>query len=107
MGIVIQSSNHDVQRKPTEHHASAEASGETKRHIPTKGCVFMISCGNQCHASMSSTAQGTHATLASRLVTRQIIPQDGQTKRLDEEVCRVGVIPVALGEPPPRPAKKG
>lgn len=40
--FVIQSLNHDVQRKPTEHHASAEASGETKRHIPVKGCVFVI-----------------------------------------------------------------
>ena len=29
LGIVILL-NHDVQRKPTEHHASAEASGETK-----------------------------------------------------------------------------
>ena len=35
--------NHDVPRKPTEHHASAEASGETKRHTSSQKCAAQIS----------------------------------------------------------------
>lgn len=35
--------NHDVPCKSTEHHASVEASGETKRHTSSQKCAVQIS----------------------------------------------------------------
>ena len=50
--------NHDVQRKPAEHHASAEASGE-RNSTPPKKCAVLISCqksqwGLQLHLDVAA-----------------------------------------------------
>ena len=50
--------NHDVQRKPAEHHASAEASGE-RNSTPPKKCAVLISCqksqwGLQLHLNVAT-----------------------------------------------------